>query len=125
MKLKYFLFLFLTLTILHQTSSIATVRYVSKTGSSIPPYTSWESSADSIQKCINICNDNDTIYVGNGIYKEVIFINRSLSLIGSSVDSTIIDGEGILNGHSYDSLTTIRASRRAVIENFIVIIINF
>ncbi|MCW9097369.1 MAG: hypothetical protein OQJ93_08265, partial [Ignavibacteriaceae bacterium] len=33
----------------------ATLRFVSKTGLSIPPYTTWETAADSIQKCINIC----------------------------------------------------------------------
>ena len=92
MKLKYFLFLFLTLTIIHQTSSIATIRYVSKTGTSQPPYTTWQTAADSIQKCINICVDGDTIYVANGIYKENLVINTALSLIGSSMDSTVIDG---------------------------------
>ncbi|MBI5662327.1 MAG: hypothetical protein HZC46_09290, partial [Ignavibacterium album] len=46
----------------------ATIRYVSKTGSSTPPYTSWATAADSIQKCINICEYGDTIYVANGVY---------------------------------------------------------
>ena len=95
MKPKYFLFLFFTLTIIHQTSSIATVRFVSKTGSSTPPYTSWQTAADSIQKCINICVDGDTIYVANGVYKENLVINTAISLIGSSMDSTIIDGRGM------------------------------
>ncbi len=95
MKPKYFLFLFLTLTIIHQTSSIATIRYVSKSGTSTYPYTSWKSSADSIQKCINICVDGDTIYVANGIYKENLVINTEISLIGSSMDSTVIDGRGM------------------------------
>lgn len=92
MKLKYFFFLFLTLTIIHQTSSIATVRYVSKTGSSIPPYTSWETAADSIQKAVNIADVGDTIYVANGTYYESIYIDKTINLWGSSMDSTIIDG---------------------------------
>ena len=95
MKLKFFFLLILTLTIIHQTSSIATVRYVSKTGTSTPPFTSWQSAADSIQKCINICVDGDTVYVANGVYKENLIINTAISLIGSSMDSTIIDGRGM------------------------------
>ena len=91
MKPKYFLLLFLTLTIIHQTSSIATVRYVSKTGTSTPPYTSWESAADSIMKCINICSFGDTVYVSNGVYKEKIIMTRGLALIGGGIDSCIID----------------------------------
>jgi hypothetical protein len=73
----------------------AETRYVSKDGSSTPPYTSWETASDSIQKAINICNDGDTIYVGNGVYKETLIINTELSLIGLSMDSTIIDGTGL------------------------------
>ncbi len=111
MKSKYFLFLFLTLTFIHQTSSIATIRYVSKSGTSTPPYTSWETAADSIQKCINICVDGDTVYVANGIYKENLIINTAISLIGSSMDSTVIDGRGMGNN-------TITFNIHGKIENF-------
>ena len=111
MRPKYCLFLFLTLTILHQTSSIATIRYVSKTGTSQPPYTSWETAADSIQKCINICVDGDTIYVANGVYKENLLINTAISLIGSSMDSTVIDGTG-LGSRTIDFVT------RGELKNF-------
>jgi hypothetical protein len=76
-------------------NSFSEVRYVSKTGSSTPPYTSWEHASDSLQKCINICNAGDTIYVANGIYKESLLINTFVSLIGSSMDSTVIDGRGL------------------------------
>ena len=62
----------------------ATVRFVSKSGSSTPPYTSWETASDSIQKCINLCVNGDTIYVANGVYKENLVINTTLSLIGGS-----------------------------------------
>ena len=96
MKPKYFLFLLLSFYILNSTSSIATVRYVSKSGTSTPPYTSWQTAADSIQKCINICVDGDTVYVGNGVYIEQIVINKSISLVGLSMDSTIIDGRNAI-----------------------------
>ena len=95
MKLKYFLFFLLSFYILNSTFSIATIRYVSKTGTSTPPYTSWQTAADSIQKCINICVDGDTVYVANGVYKENLVINTAISLIGSSMDSTVIDGTGL------------------------------
>ena len=98
MKLKYFLILLLSLYIVNCTLTIevqATVRYVSKTGTSQPPYTSWQTAADSIQKCINICSFGDTVYVANGVYYEAIYVDRTIKLIGSSMDSTIIDGTNI------------------------------
>ena len=97
MKTNKYLIL-ITFYIIHSAFYIvaeATVRYVSKTGSSTPPYTSWSTAADSIQKCINICEDGDTIYVANGVYKEYLRINKEITLIGSSMDSTIIDGTGL------------------------------
>jgi len=94
MKLKISHLILFTL-IVYIFSVNATVRYVSKTGTSTPPYTSWATAADSIQKCINLCVDGDTIYVANGIYKENLVINTAISLIGSSMDSTIIDGRGM------------------------------
>jgi hypothetical protein len=75
--------------------TFAEIRYVSKTGSSTPPYTSWETAADSIQKAINICNDGDTVIVANGVYKESLIINNAITLLGSSMDSTVIDGTGL------------------------------
>ena len=69
----------------------ATIRFVSKTGLSIPPYISWETAADSIQKCINICVFGDTIYVANGVYEEQVVMIPGLSLIGAGTDSCIVD----------------------------------
>ncbi len=100
MKLKFFLLLLLSLYIVNCTFFIeaqATIRYVSKTGTSTPPYTSWETAADSIQKCINICVNGDTIYVANGVYHGSLIMNKYLWLIGSSMDSTVIDGTGLAN----------------------------
>ncbi|MBK7378272.1 MAG: hypothetical protein IPJ03_04610 [Ignavibacteriales bacterium] len=69
----------------------ATVRYVSPTGSSTPPYTTWETAADSIMECINISVFGDTIYVANGTYKEQVVMIPGLSLIGAGMDSCVID----------------------------------
>jgi hypothetical protein len=75
----------------------ATIRYVSKTGSSTPPYLTWETAADSIQKCINICVSGDTIYVANGVYQEQVVMIYGLSLIGASADSCIINTQALVN----------------------------
>jgi len=98
MKLKFFFLLLLSLYIVNctlTTEAQATIRYVSKSGTSTPPYTNWQTASDSIQKCINICVDGDTIYVGNGVYHESLIVNKYLWLIGSSMDSTVIDGSGL------------------------------
>ncbi len=81
--------------------SFATIRYVSHTGNSTPPYTSWTTAADSIQKCIDYSFDGDTIIVANGTYYESLVVDKYLSLIGSSMDSTIIDGTGLANSTVY------------------------
>jgi len=87
----------------------ADVRYVSKTGNTQFPYISWETASDSIQKCLNICDNGDTVYVGNGIYKETLIINKNISLIGCSMDSTIIDASqltptGVIEFHANGSI---------------------
>ncbi|MHC1738245.1 MAG: hypothetical protein AB9882_09570 [Ignavibacteriaceae bacterium] len=86
---KIYILLFL---IFFTCTSFSTIRYVSKTGTSTPPYTSWETASDSIQKCLDICIDGDTVIVANGVYKESLIINASITFIGSSMDSCVIDG---------------------------------
>ena len=118
MKLKHFLillFLF-SLCIEHLTFNItyATVRFVSKSGTSTPPYTSWQTASDSIQKCINICSFGDTVYVGAGTYIEKVIVDRSITLIGISMDSVIIDGRNA------NPLGVVEFSSNAKIENFTV-----
>jgi parallel beta-helix repeat protein len=82
----------------------AEIRYVSKTGSSTPPYTSWETASDSIQKAINISSFGDTIYVANGVYKEQVVMIPGLSLIGSGMDSCIIDTRALVNNVNFASV---------------------
>jgi hypothetical protein len=81
--------------------SFATIRYVSHNSIPTPPYTTWETAADSIQKCIDYCVAGDTIIVANGTYYESLVVNKYLSLIGSSMDSTIIDGTALDNTTVY------------------------
>lgn len=82
----------------------ATIRYVSHTGSNTPPYTSWETSADSIQKCINICVFGDTIYVANGVYEEQVVMIPGLSLIGAGTDSCWIDSRQLITMQNYKTI---------------------
>ncbi|MDH3269522.1 MAG: hypothetical protein OEM46_11790, partial [Ignavibacteria bacterium] len=82
----------------------ATVRYVSKTGLSIPPYITPENAADSIQKCINVCVFGDTIYVANGVYEEQVVMIPGLSLIGAGTDSCEINTQPFATTTSYRSV---------------------
>ncbi len=65
-------------------------RYVSKTGSSTPPYTSWETAADSIMKAMRVSEFGDTIVVGDGIFTEVVRFNPGIVLLGSGWENTWI-----------------------------------
>ncbi|NUN10983.1 MAG: hypothetical protein HUU54_17540 [Ignavibacteriaceae bacterium] len=80
------------LFVLLQSNAYPAIRYV-KAGNPtpIPPYTSWATASDSIQKCINVCVPGDTIYVGNGVYKEKLTLIHKLALIGSGWDSCVVD----------------------------------
>jgi hypothetical protein len=70
--------------------SFAEKRYVSKTGTSTPPYTSWETAADSIMKAMSLSIQGDTIIVGKGVFTEIVRFNRGVILIGIGWENTII-----------------------------------
>ncbi len=84
--MKYILFFWLSISL----SVFSEIRYVSKTGTSTPPYTSWQTASDSIQKCIDFAQPGDTIYVAKGEYLEALVSYKKIHLIGSGSDSTII-----------------------------------
>jgi len=48
-----------------------------------------------IQEAIDASALGDVIYVYNGTYHEHLEINKSVSLVGQSPDTTIIDGDGL------------------------------
>ncbi len=88
------------------TNLIGETRYVSKTGGvPTPPYTSWATACDSMQKCFDYCVTGDTVYVDRGIYRETIYIlDKDLTIIGVDTDECIIDGTGIEGLHNYWAL---------------------
>jgi hypothetical protein len=94
-------------------TATATIRYVSPTGNNIPPYLNWEDAANVIQDAIDVCEAGDTVLVDNGTYYENLVINTPISLIGSSMDSTVIDGRG-------KGIITINTNTNISIENFLI-----
>jgi len=45
-----------------------------------------------IQEGIDAVNENGTVYVSNGIYSEIIEINKSISIVGEDMNHTIVRG---------------------------------
>jgi hypothetical protein len=98
-------------------SITAEVRYVSKTGSSTAPYTSWKTACDSLQKCFDYCNNGDTVYVDRGLYRETIFLdNRVLTIIGIDTDECIIDGTGLI-GKVYSDVLLLQKYGNIILQN--------
>jgi hypothetical protein len=89
-------------------SAWATDRYVAQNGQTpASPFTDWTSAASNIQDAINAAVNDDTVWVGAGLYLKptnavafegtnVVYIDKRLSLRSSNSvpSSTIIDGEG-------------------------------
>lgn len=46
----------------------------------------------SIQEAIDCASEGNTVYVKEGTYHENLVVNKSLSLVGENVDTTVIDG---------------------------------
>ncbi|NUN10964.1 MAG: hypothetical protein HUU54_17445, partial [Ignavibacteriaceae bacterium] len=86
--MKKLLLFILTLTI----QTTATIRYV-KAGNPTPlaPYTSLATAADSIWKALRISVSGDTVFVGNGTYREQDTLPFGVSLIGAGADSCVWD----------------------------------
>ncbi|HZW39548.1 MAG TPA: T9SS type A sorting domain-containing protein [Ignavibacteriaceae bacterium] len=97
--------IFVLILIIVTSSSYSTIRYVSKNGKPMHPYTSWKTASDSIQKCMNICNPGDTVYLDKGVYIEKIIMKNKTSLIGIDRDSSIIDTRTIVVQQSFYAIS--------------------
>ena len=102
------------------TNLLSETRYVSKTAgiNCAPPYTSWSTACDSLQKCFDYCSSGDTVYVDRGIYKETIYVhNKTLTVIGMDTDECIIDGSYINGLYENDVLIYIKEANLRI-NNF-------
>jgi len=92
----------LTISILNLTINIQPAKSTPKTW-----YVDDDGPADfnTIQEAINAANPGDTIFVYNGTYFEHVSICKSLTLVGESASTAIIDGNG-----TGESVVTIHAS---------------
>jgi parallel beta-helix repeat protein len=57
-----------------------------------PDGTSFRQMFTSIQQAINEAENGSTIYVPSGVYYERIVINKTVSLVGTDINTTVIDG---------------------------------
>ncbi|MCK6606621.1 MAG: right-handed parallel beta-helix repeat-containing protein, partial [Ignavibacteriaceae bacterium] len=81
--------------------------YVSPNGSSIPPYNSWETAADTINKAISVFQNGDTILIGAGVYRQQVVCSgngKSYTIIGTDPDSCIIDVSNVKFNSAASSL---------------------
>lgn len=93
--MKKILVLIFLLEFLILNFAFADTHYVSFTGTSTYPYTSWETAADSIMQAMRAADPGDTVMVGPGDYypDTTIVMKDSVSLIGAGMDSTRIHGK--------------------------------
>jgi hypothetical protein len=70
--------------------ALADYHYASHTGTSTPPYNSWATAADSIQKAIDASSPHDTVYISAGDWYESIVTEMydSVAIVGMGTDST-------------------------------------
>ncbi len=76
-------------------SGYATTRYVSLTGTSLSPYTSLATAANTIQTVIGVCNDGDLILVDDGTYLLITKITVTKGITIRSINgasAVIVDG---------------------------------
>lgn len=116
------LFLFLIFNFSFCIVATATIRYVSKTGSATPPYTSWATASDSISKALNLSMARDTVYIGSGVYTEHdLVLGQGVALIGMGMNETKItypvSNKQLMIMHSGATLKNIHLERPKFINN--------
>jgi parallel beta-helix repeat protein len=81
-----------------------------------------------IQDAIDNASAGDIVFVYNGIYKEHVFINKQIHLIGESKSNTTIDGSGLgdiitifgnsANGTSISKFTITSTGSKGILVSF-------
>ena len=90
----------------------ADTHYVSPSGGSIAPYTSWQNAARTIQEAVDAASDGDTVLVGDGVYdtggtvpygtlKSRVCIDKSITVRSlNGPEHTAIVGEGPIGSNA-------------------------
>lgn len=93
MKKKTFTEIIIAIIIISQVWAFKTQRVKSLPDTLIVP----SSDYPTIQEAINKANPGDTIFIKEGTYFENIVVNKSVSIVGEKVNTTIIDGRSVGN----------------------------
>ena len=88
--------------------------YVAKNGTDRNNGLTPESPKRNIENALIVANSGDTISVGPGTYQTNLQINKNITLIGNTQNSTIIDGQRLAN------CIRISAGVTVTITNFII-----
>lgn len=90
-------FLSLVVILLSGATASAATRYVSLSGSSTPPYDSWELATPRIAFAAQYAQPGDTIRVAAGTYTEpeTILLNGGITLIGAGAELTELRNSGL------------------------------
>lgn len=70
----------------------------------------------SIQAAIDEADPGDTICIAPGAYKENVHINKSLNILGSSIDGTIVNGQGYNSVFTIDPGVTVSLSGMKIMK---------
>jgi len=85
-----------TITRYYEHGTNSPVHYVSNTGGSVYPYTSWTTAATNIQNAVNAATSGDTVLLTNGTYDAIsqVLVAKDITLTSvNGASETIVDGQ--------------------------------